>query len=480
MDVKRFIEDEGVFYDDTAIKDITTYYEQYKGKQDWNAAAADYTPTKKITNFIKYLVNTRARFMFGKEPFFNYKDDDQAKLIADILKDNKFHSKLLKARKDCSIGGKIAIKLWADKDIGVKVIFVPAPNFFVKYNPDDASIIDKVIFVYEVPGEDPAKPNIKKQKWELVNGVCLLTEDNYMNDGTLIDTPWKDFDTSLDFVPVIVVMNGGLTGEVEGVSDVKDIWDNQNAYNKLNSDDIDALKFQMFGQNVATDASEDSISGMIISPGALIDLQTDVSQANAGRQAKLARVESGFGYKDKFEDTIDRIKNDMFDAMSVPNVGVEQLKGVISSGKAMKSLYWGLISACEEDWAEWGPALEELAEYIFRMVSIFNLYEAKAIADAEDKEMTIEHYYPIQEDEDEEKKTDLEEIRAYVRSRASYIQKWQDVDDVDAELQAIELEKQTFEVDNFTQELMSDVQGSDVGSTEGNSKIDAIPAKATT
>ncbi len=472
MDVKKFIETEGVFYDDTAIKDIETYYDRYNGKQDWTAAAADYTPTKKITNFIKYLINTRARFMFGKEPFFNFKDEEQAKLIASILTDNKFHSKLLKARKDCSIGGKVAIKLWASTEVGVKIVFVPAPNFFVKYNADDSQVVDKVVFVYEYPSADPEKPNIRKQVWELVNGVCLLTESNYLNDGTPIDTPWNQFNTGLDFVPVVIVANSGLTGEVEGVSDVKDLWDNQNAYNKLTSDDIDALKFQMFGQNVATDASEESIKGMIVSPGALIDLQTDISQANAGRQAKLARVESGFGYKDKFEDTIDRIKNDMFDTMGVPNISIEQLKGVVSSGKAMKSLYWGLMSVCDEDWAEWGPALEEMTDYIFRMVSVYNLYEAKALADSEDKEMVIEHYYPIREDEDEEKKTDLEEIRAYVRSRASYIQKWQDVDDVEAELKAIELEKQKFEVDNFTQELMGNVQGSNDGGTKANLKAE--------
>ncbi len=31
----------------------------------------DYIPTKKITNIIKKLIDTRARFMFGREPFFD-------------------------------------------------------------------------------------------------------------------------------------------------------------------------------------------------------------------------------------------------------------------------------------------------------------------------------------------------------------------------------------------------------------------------
>ncbi len=44
---------------------------------------------------------------------------------------------------------------------------------------------------------------------------------------------------------MVIITNGGLTGETEGVSDVAQLWDNQDAYNKLTSDDIDALKFQI-------------------------------------------------------------------------------------------------------------------------------------------------------------------------------------------------------------------------------------------
>ncbi len=42
----------------------------------------------------------------------------------------------------------------------------------------------------------------------------------------------------LDFIPVVIITNGGLTEETEGISDVKELWDNQDAYNKLTSDDI--------------------------------------------------------------------------------------------------------------------------------------------------------------------------------------------------------------------------------------------------
>ena len=103
------------------VNRINRWYEIYDGNQKWSTNIdLDYIPTKKITNLIKKLIDTRARFMFGREPYFDIKpvaEGEEAKkkaqekedLLYKILTENKFHSKLLKARKDCSIGGKVAI-----------------------------------------------------------------------------------------------------------------------------------------------------------------------------------------------------------------------------------------------------------------------------------------------------------------------------------------------------------------------------------
>lgn len=70
--------------------------------------------------------------MFGKKLVFRFEYDnkDQAQeeedLLKQILTENRFHKKILKVRKDCSIGSKIAIKLWASKEEGLRIIFVPA------------------------------------------------------------------------------------------------------------------------------------------------------------------------------------------------------------------------------------------------------------------------------------------------------------------------------------------------------------------
>lgn len=467
---------EGVYGDQLQrVSEINRMYAIYSGDQKWNIKTnLDYIPTRKITNYIKKIINARARFMFGKEPYFDirsvyedakgstiYQDQAQEKedLLHEILKENKFHSKLLKARKDCSIGGKVAIKLWAHREAGVRIIFSPAQEFFPQYNIDDTDVLEKIVFLYAMNNESLLEnQRIKKQVWELENGKCILNESTHNGRGEVISIEFDNFNTDLDFIPVIIIQNGGLSGETEGISDVKELWDNQDAYNKLTSDDIDALKFQMFGQDVVTDADEQSLQDIKIAPGAMIDLQTDIAQANQGRQAKMQRLESGFSYKDKFTDTISRIKNDMYDLMDVPNVSLEELKGVIQSGKSMKALYWGLKAVCEEDFSEWGPALNQMVEYIFRMVDTYNVYGQRQVAKYETT-TNIELVFPIQEDEDTEKEIDMQEVNLEVRSRSSYIKKWGIDVDIEAELEQIQKEKALLQ-DSFTQNTLEDFDGS--------------------
>lgn len=445
------------------VSQINKWYAIYEGEQLWDTPVLDYTPTRKVTNIIKKLIDFRARFMFGKEPYFDvrptqpdaegstkYQDEAAEKedLLEKILRENKFHAKLLKARKDCSIGGRVAIKLWARKDEGLKIIFSPAQEFFPQFDEDDIDLLEKVIFLYALNNEaEREEQRIKKQVWEIVNGRCILNEGVYNGKAEPVEILYEDYDTGLDFIPVVIIQNGGLTGETEGKSDVEQLWSNQDAYNRLTSDDIDALRFQMFGQDVITDAAESSIKNIRIAPGALIDLQTDPT-AGEQRQAKVERLESRFTYAEKFADTINRIKNDMFDTLEVPNVGLEQLKGLMQSGKSMKALYWGLMAACEEDWSEWGPALEQMTDYIFRMVDTYNLYGSRAIARYETA-LEIHHTYPIPEDEADDKRLDMEEVAAQLRSRKAYMDKWGNYEDVDSELEQIRLEQEMLK-DDFT------------------------------
>lgn len=453
------------------VSKINKNYQIYEGNQGWEINAnLDYEPTQQVTNFIKKLIDTRSRFMFGREPFFDIKqiksdsedstefeDEAQEKedLLKKILDDNKFHSKLLKARKDCSIGGRVAIKLWGHSEKGIKIVFTPAQEFFTQYNADDIDELEKVIFLYQENDEkSKLDQRFRKQEWYLVSGKCLLSEGIYDGNGKLIKSVEDGYNTGLDFIPVVIIRNGGLTGDTEGNSDVELLWQSQDTYNKLASDDIDALKFNMFPQKVATDADENSLKNLTIAPGALVDLQTDMAQSSQGRQAKMENLESNFTYGDKFETTLDRHKNNMFELMNVPNIGLDQLKGLMTSGKSMRALYWDLMAACDEDFTEWKPALRQMVEYIFKMIDVYNCYAAREVARYE-TELDIITEYPLQEDIDEQKRVALEEVLTEVRSRQSYINKYGDVENLEAELNRIREEKESFSQDNYTRDLLS-------------------------
>lgn len=483
------------------VEKLNTLYDIYEGKQKWDLPSGlDYKPTQIITNLIKKLIDTKARFMFGMEPFYDVKqtlpdepneqgltpkaDEAQEKedMLHKILRDNKFHSKLIKAFKDSCIGGQVAIKLWGRVDKGLKLIFTPAQEFVAIYDEDDIDTLRKVIFIYGLNDATLSKDQrIKKQEWELVeyeNGSsrCILNEGVYDGQGELIEVIEDNRDTELDFIPVVVITNGGLTGETEGKSDVEQLWSNQDAYNRLTSDDIDALRFNLFPQYVATDADGQSLDSMKIAPGSLIDLQSDSSQLAGGKQAKLETLETKFAYADKFKDTISRLQNNMHDLIEVPNVSLDQLKGLMTSGKSMRALYWGLIAACEEAATEWEPALEQMIDYLFRIIQQYNLYGMASVA-AYDTALEITRTYPIQEDTDTQKKIDMEEVVTEVRSRKSYMNKWGEYESLENEMEQIQREMSIFSTDtDLTMEAQANYVGTgeDINDGQDKEEIDEV------
>ena len=401
----------GGLYGSAVLQDISKtikLYDFYDGKgQDWETPAGlDYKPTKKRVNLVKKLIKREAGFMFGRTPELTFTSaDESADALSDAqtvldgtLRRSGFKNKLIQAGRDCFIGKRIAIKVSGGKDKDIRVSFRPSTEFVYSTMDDDCDVLSKIIFFYQVNDEaERDKQRIWKQKYYLDNGRCILNEGIYDGYGRLLEGG-QDADTGLDFIPCYVVINDGLTGDVMGESDVEELIDLQNAYNRLNSDDADALKFNMFPQTVATDVKAESLEAMQISPGALVDLQTDPATMGSG-QAKLDKLESSFSYSERFEAAINRTKNDMFDLLSVPNVSLEQLKGLMQSGKSMKALYWELITRCEDKWASWEPALEWLGMTVLKMAAAY-----QGLSFPEDTSVHVEHLYPILEDDFDEMK----------------------------------------------------------------------------
>lgn len=438
------------------MNDILRLYDIYEGRENFidKTEEKDYTQTEKRTNLIKKLIKEESRFLFGKTPelYVKSKNDtdadkdkaEQINLYLDkILKDNLFSEKLVKGARDCFIGKRAAIKLYANQDTKeIRIMFLPSLEFIYESDEENPNELKKIIFFYQTNKEvEKDKQRIWKQKYEMIDGRCILNEGIYNGNGILIEPINVDVDLQLSGIPCYVVINDGLSGDPFGESDVKELLDNQIQYNRLSSEDVDTLRKGMdriiYGVDIDPEASEK----FQLKPGAFWDVPTDPTAE--GKQATLGTIPTDFGYGDKIENSLKRIKSDMYEMLNIPMLSNDELKGMMTSGKTMKALYWQLITRCEEKMMAWRPALEWLVRAILEITEVYNIEKLPQL----DYTVTVENNYPLQEDEDEEKTLDLQQVNAQAMSRKTFIKKWQGVtDDVaDAEIKQIALEREMLE-----------------------------------
>lgn len=432
------------------MDEIIRCYELYEGK---HPAVHDGDAAKRScvhTNYIKKLINDESRYMCARAPEIIIKAlDDQDKAKAEALTQwlkamldrNDWGEALLKGVRDALIGKRVALKLSYEAGVGVRLRFAPSLEFV--YEPDEINLrrVNKAVFFYSTTPDtetDRRKQRLWKQRYRMEDGHCILTEGLYDGYGRNVEITHDDEDTGLDFVPAFVIINGGMSGDLLGESDVLELQGNQKAYDDTKSDDIDALKYQMFGQKLFVDASPESIENVRIAPNAMIDLQTEPGSAH---QAKAQVLEAGFAYGDHLAQTLDRLKDDMHEIISVPRLTPDLLSGLGTSGKALRMLYWSLNCRCEEKWSGgWDSAIRWMVESAMRMARIYG-EDLPQI----DYTLTINHLYPVIDDDEEERERDLNEVHAQARSRRSYLAKWQPDEDPDGELGQIMREKRLLE-----------------------------------
>lgn len=441
------------------MNEIIKLYDIYEGPgQNWIVDEQDYIPTKKKTNYIKKLIKEEARFLFGKAPTFTVKvnndtQQDQVeeinKYIRKILKRNLFEDKLIKGARDCFIGKRIAIKLHADTITkSIRIMFVPSLEFVYEPFEDRIDELKKIIFFHQMNQEqDKSKQVIWKQKYEMVDGKCILNEGFYNGNGDLLETLAVNVDLKLSGIPAYVILNDGLSGDLQGESDVEEILENGIEYNKLASEDLDALKKGMNRIIYGTDVDPEASKHFKLKPGAYWDVSTDI--ASDGKQAQIGTIDTDFNYDARMENTLNRIKSDMHEVLNIPMINNSDLQGMMTSGKSMKALYWQLITRCEEKMISWRPALEWMIRAILEMNEVYSI---TALPKLESFDVVVENQYPLQENEDEEMVLDLQKVNAQTMSRKTFIKKWTNVTDDIAgeELKQIQLEKQMLE-DSYSQ-----------------------------
>lgn len=462
----------GIFGSETLrdMREILALYNIYEEGAEFNQdnTSGDYVPAEHRFKIIRGIIDKEARFLFSQPPLITLVDtqgqtkgedgkvinrlEPNQNLIDSVLSANSFNSKLVRAAKDCLVGRRIAIA--ADfSEKGIDISFMPSLEFIYETDPTDVDIITKFIRFYSVVvNDDRNQQRVYKKKWELNDaGQCVISEGLYNGNGVLIEEIMPETVTPFTYIPCWVIINGGLIGDPFGKSDVEDILDDESWYSKLSSKDFDSLRKGTDQIVYTMDVNPKATRNLSRAAGSFWDLSTDPTQD--GKSGTVGVLDNSMAYSPALDTTLNRIRANMYAQLDVPDTTSEALTGVVSSGKTMKAIYWGLMVRCDEKLLDWVPALRGLITTIIEGSRLYP--EARKVyIDAEPVEgynVEIENSYPILEDESEEKTTDMAEVQTQVMSRKAYMKKWRGLsdEDVEDELSQIALEQQMLKEDNF-------------------------------
>lgn len=461
------------------LHEICDLYSIYKLGNDFvtEGTNGDYIPAKLLFKMAASLVNKQARFLFSEEPDMgvvqkgeadDITDEDKRNLIvlndliSTVLDKNMFPNILLKAAKDCFIGKRVACLINFNEDDGITIEFLNSLQFLYETKLGNPSIITKfVCFIIVVDSASLVDKRIFKKKYELdldTNSV-FLEEALYDGTGELVETITERVAIKIDFIPAVIFINDGLTGEIKGESEIEYLKDFEMWYSKLGNADFDAQRKSMNPTKYVVDMEGNSTRNLSTSPGALWDLGSDQNLDEA--HTMVGMLEPKMSYSDALKITLDRIKTAAYEQVDMPNITNDALSGVITTGKALKAIYWPLLVRCKEKMKMWGPQLGSVIEIIingaYSYPKIAKKYVDNTIVLVPHKPNVIQNT-PLPEDEVEEKTSDLAEVESNVMSRKSYMKKWRLLTDnqVDEELRQIAYESQLIEDSAFNNGFAGD------------------------
>lgn len=449
------------------MRNIIKLYDVYENGADYPVEVTkDYTPSMLRYKKAKALLNKEVRFLFAKTPDF-YVDtpvtDNKAEnlrnksasnvykqLIDRVLEENGFSAALLRACKDCFIGKRVALMYNIDEASGIQISFLPPLEFVYDVDPNNINVLTKIVAFFNLNTAKAKKDQrIYKKKFWMEDGFAHYSEAVYDGMGNPVEVKCENMKTRFRFIPAWVIVNDGLTGDLLGTSEIEDLQDYESYYSKLTAADMDAERKGMNPIRYTVDASPESTQNLSIAAGAYWDLASDQNQSQ-DRAAQVGVLDSPMSYSGALSTTLNRLKNDMHEQVSVPNVSPEAMKGVVSSGKTLKAIYWDLIVRCDEKMLSWRPALQFLAKCIIEGVRLYPKAGTRYIDEPLPNtpyEIRVDNQYSLPEDEAEEKQIDLAEVTAQTMSKKAYMKKWRGLtdDEADEELRQIALERQLLE-----------------------------------
>jgi hypothetical protein len=452
------------------LTDIAKYYSIYqKGKSfTTEGTKGDYVPAALRYKLCASLINKEARFLFAESPDITIvskadagKVTDEAKdaltnqnaLVSSILKSNNFEEALLKAARDCFIGKRVLGLVNFNEEDGVTVSFLPSTQFVFDTKIGNPSILTKVVcFIIVKDSRSQKEKRIFKKKYTAEDDKVYLEEAMYDGAGSLIEEITPKQEILLKSIPAVVFLNDGLTGDLDGESEVELLQDYEQWYSKMACSDLDSERKSMNPVRYTIDMNPASTKNLSSSAGSFWDLSSDVNNDKASPQ--VGTLENQMSYSDSLKLSLERLKSFGYDQIDMPNINIETMVGSITSGKALKAIYWPLIVRCKEKMKMWGPNLSRMVEIIIEGAKAYPNTIKKYIQNPivpVDYTVEVAQNIPIPEDESEERNMDLAEVQAGTMSRKFYMKKWRKISDDDAEdeLEQVAKERQTTENSYF-------------------------------
>lgn len=455
------------------LREICKYYKIYKKGKEFNVEGTngDYIPARLRYKMSATLINKEARFLFAEQPDITVEQkgdlEEQteetkraitvmSELVKTILDKNNFQDILIKGARDCFVGKRVACLINFNEQDGVTLTFLPSTQFLYEVKPTNHRVLEKFVsFTVMKESRTNSNKRIFKKKYTLEQtkdgDKVFLEEKIFDGSAKLIEETFPRQEIKLDFIPAVVFINDGLSEELKGESEVESLMDFEEWYSKLGNADADAERKSMNPTKYLVDMANNSTKNLSTAAGALWDLGSD--QNLESPNVNVGLLEPRMYYSEALKVTLDRIKTTGYEQVDMPNITNESLSGVITSGKALKAIYWPLIVRCKEKMKMWGPNLSLMVEMIIKGAMVYPNTIKRYTNDvlmSVDYVVEVVQNTPLPEDEIEEKTIDLAEVEAKTMSRKTFMKKWRGLtkSQITDELNQIALERQIIE-DSF-------------------------------
>ena len=442
------------------------YLDYKKGAEFYTeGSSGDYQPSDIRFKIAKTLIDKEARFMFSQTPdvFIQSVDTEQTAmkqveqyqiLIDKVLKDkkNNFPRTLLQSAKDCFIGKRVACLVDFSEEDGIQTHFYNSLQFYYETEYGSDRLTKFISFENVNQTKSTQERLYLVNRYEEKDGAIYMSSILYNGLGVVQETVIPEQAIQLGYIPAVVIINDGTLEDKQGVSEIESLTEYESGYSRLGNGDIDSERKGMNPIRYTVDMNSNTTKNLSSGAGAYWDLKSEQNQNNVSPM--VGTLAPSMNHTEPVKVTLDRLKTTMYNEVDMPNISEETMAGTITSGKALKALYYPLQVRCDEKLKTWKPAIEFIAEAIIDLAvlnkaEVISMYVLTSLDEVQYNIEVMENY-ALAEDEEEEKNSDLAEIAANARSRKSYIKKWRRAEfktdaQIDDELMQIAIENNMFD-----------------------------------